>query len=97
MNDVPVPQRGVIGAKDRVAYANRQAAVISGRRVASFGDVVGVNTRPATMLACGYVKKGFRVDKDGWEAAPLALEDEFGSWLKVFGADLRLNFRLIIF
>ena len=82
MNDVPAPQRGVIGAKGRVDNANRQAAATSGRRIASFGDVVGVNTRPATMLACGYVKKGIRIDEDAWGASANPVNHTIGGYTR---------------
>ncbi|MDC0986503.1 hypothetical protein OAS67_04390 [Alphaproteobacteria bacterium] len=58
----------MIGAKGRVDNANRQAAATLGRRIASFGDVVGVNTNPATKRGCEYVKK-IVVDEGPWDAS----------------------------
>ena len=59
----------MIGAKGRVDNANRQAAATLGRRIASFGDVVGVNTHPATRRGCEYVKKEILVDEGAWDAS----------------------------
>jgi hypothetical protein len=48
----------------------------------SFGDVVGVNTHPATRRGCEYVKKEILVDEGAWDVSANPVNRTIGCYTR---------------